>query len=157
MKLGTVGQSVPGVEVKLASDGEVLVRGSIVMKGYWQRPEETAKVLRLRWMVSYRRHRLLDEDGYLSIIDRKREILVLATGKNVAPQAVENAMKCIPFVMSACAIGDRKRFTAALVTYRPQCNRSVPRVAGNAFHRRSTRRPNHARRVHKRNVWPLQL
>lgn len=115
MKLGTVGQSVPGVEVKLASDGEVLVRGPIVMKGYWQRPEETAKVLDSDGWYHTGDIGTLDEDGYLSIIDRKREILVLATGKNVAPQAVENAMKCIPFVMSACAIGDRKRFTAALV------------------------------------------
>ncbi|MEZ6075558.1 MAG: long-chain fatty acid--CoA ligase [Pirellulaceae bacterium] len=115
MKLGTVGQSVPGVEVKLASDGEVLVRGSIVMKGYWQRPEETAKVLDSDGWYHTGDIGTLDEDGYLSIIDRKREILVLATGKNVAPQAVENAMKCIPFVMAACAIGDRKRFTAAVV------------------------------------------
>jgi long-chain acyl-CoA synthetase len=115
MKPGTVGPSVPGVEIKLASDGEVLVRGPIVMKGYWQRPEETAKVIDSDGWYHTGDIGTLDNDGYLAIIDRKREILVLATGKNVAPQAVENAMKCAPYVMSACAIGDRKRFTTAIV------------------------------------------
>ncbi|WP_222435787.1 AMP-dependent synthetase/ligase [Rubripirellula tenax] len=115
MKPGTVGQSVPGVEIKLASDGEVLVRGPIVMKGYWQRPEETAQVLDADGWYHTGDIGTLDEDGYLTIVDRKREILVLSTGKNVAPQAVENALKSTPFVISACAIGDRRRFTAALV------------------------------------------
>ena len=115
MKPGTVGPGVPGVELQLANDNEVLVRGPIVMKGYWQRPAETANAINSDGWYHTGDIGTLDENKYLTIIDRKREIMVLATGKNVAPQMVENTLKCTPLVMNACAIGDQKRFTTALV------------------------------------------
>jgi long-chain acyl-CoA synthetase len=115
MKLGTVGQSVPGVEVMLAADGEVLVRGPIVMKGYWRRPEATAEAIDADGWYHTGDIGTLDADGYLAIIDRKREIMVLATGKNIAPQAIENTLKRTPLVLNVCAVGHRQRFTAALI------------------------------------------
>lgn len=114
-KLGTVGKAVPGVELKLADDGEVLVRGPIVMKGYWRRPEATAEAIDADGWYHTGDIGALDSDGYLTIIDRKREIMVLATGKNVAPQAVENALKRTPLVSSVCAIGDGRRYVTALI------------------------------------------
>ncbi len=114
-KLGTVGQAVPGVEIKLADDGEVLVRGPIVMKGYWRRPEATAAAIDEHGWYHTGDIGTLDAAGYLTIIDRKREIMVLTTGKNIAPQAVENALKRSPLVTNVCTIGDGRRYATALV------------------------------------------
>ncbi len=115
IKLGTVGQKVPGVELKLAPDGEILVRGPIVMKGYWNRPEETADAIDSDSWYHTGDIGTVDADDYLTIVDRKREILVLTTGKNVAPQAVENTLKRTPLVLHACAIGHRRPYTTALL------------------------------------------
>ncbi len=115
MKLGTVGQAVPGVELKLAPDGEILVRGPIVMKGYWQRPEATDEAIDCEGWYHTGDIGTLDAGGYLTIIDRKREILVLTTGKNIAPQAVENTLSHTPLVCNVCAIGHGRRYVTALV------------------------------------------
>lgn len=115
MKLGTVGKRVPGVELKLNPDGEILFRGPIVMKGYWQRPEETAKAIDADGWYHTGDIGTLDKEGYLTILDRKREILVLTTGKNIAPQAIEGALGRSLFIRSVCAIGHRRSYTTALI------------------------------------------
>ncbi len=115
MKLGTVGRAAPGMEFKLAADGEVLIRGPNVMQGYWNRPEATREVLDAEGWYHSGDIGKLDPQGYLSIVDRKKEIFVLSTGKNVAPQAVENAIKRSSCVNNVCSIGDKQRFMAALI------------------------------------------
>ena len=115
IKLGTVGQKVPGTELKLAPDGEILVRGPIVMKGYWRQPDSTTEAIDAEGWYHTGDIGTLDADGYVTIIDRKREILVLTTGKNIAPQAIENLLKRTPLVLNVCALGQRRRYTTALV------------------------------------------
>ena len=115
VKLGTVGRAACGGEVRLAEDGEVLVRGPQVMRGYWNRPEATREAIDAQGWYHTGDIGALDEEGYLRIVDRKKEIFALSTGKKVAPQAVENALKLSPLVANACAIGDRRRFMTALV------------------------------------------
>ncbi len=115
MKLGTVGQAVPGVELKLATDGEILVRGPIVMKGYWQQPKATDEAIDCEGWYHTGDIGRLDGRGYLTIIDRKSEIFVLTTGKNIAPQAIESTLNRTPLVLNACAIGHNRRYTSALI------------------------------------------
>lgn len=114
LKFGTVGKPIPGVDVKIAEDGEILIKGPNVMKGYYKKEEETKEVIRGEWFYSgdigY-----LDEDGFLVITDRKKDIIVTAGGKNVAPQQIENLLKTNPFITMAVAIGDRRRFMSALI------------------------------------------
>lgn len=115
LKVGTVGPPVPGVEVKIAEDGEILTRGPHVMKGYWNKPEETAAVLDEEGWLHTGDIGRLDEDGYLIITDRRKNILVLANGKNVAPAALENKLKSSPLIGEVMLIGDRQKFVTALV------------------------------------------
>jgi long-chain acyl-CoA synthetase len=114
IKFGTVGKPIPDVEVKIAEDGEILIKGPNVMKGYYKKEEETNEVIQGDWFCSgdigY-----LDEDGFLVITDRKKDIIVTAGGKNVAPQQIENLLKTNPYITMAVAIGDRKRFMSALI------------------------------------------
>lgn len=114
IRLGTVGKACPGVEIRLAEDGEVLVRGPNVMKGYWNLPEATAEALDAEgWYHTGDLGRM--EDGFLKIIDRKKEIYVLATGKNVAPQGVENALKRSSLILQSFVAGDRRNYVTALL------------------------------------------
>jgi long-chain acyl-CoA synthetase len=114
LKFGTVGKPIPGVDVKIAEDGEILIRGPNVMKGYYKKEEETKEAIREEWFYSgdigY-----LDEDGFLIITDRKKDIIVTAGGKNVAPQQIENLLKTNPYITTAVAIGDKRRFISALI------------------------------------------
>lgn len=114
LKFGTVGKPIPGVDVKIAEDGEILIKGPNVMKGYYKKDEETKEVIRGEWFYSgdigY-----LDEDGFLVITDRKKDIIVTAGGKNVAPQQIENLLKTNLYITTAVAIGDAKRFISALI------------------------------------------
>ncbi len=115
IKLTTVGRPAKGMEIKLDPDGEILVRGVGLMKGYWKRPEATRDAFDPEgW---YRTGDLgsLDDQGYLKILDRKKEIFVLSTGKNVAPQSVENTLKLSPFVENACVFGDNRNYMTALI------------------------------------------
>jgi long-chain acyl-CoA synthetase len=114
-RLGTVGPLIPGVEVRIASDGEVLTRGRHVMKGYWNKPQDTAAVLDPQGWLATGDIGELDPDGFLRITDRKKDILVTAGGKNVSPQPIENHLKASPLVENAVLFGDRKPFIVALI------------------------------------------
>ena len=117
-RLGSVGRVVPGVEVALAPDGEIRVRGPIVMRGYWGKPRETAEAIDAAGWFSTGDIGMLDADGFLFITDRKKELLVNAYGKNVAPAPVEAGLAASPFVASAFAIGDGRPFLSALLVPR---------------------------------------
>jgi long-chain acyl-CoA synthetase len=114
-KLGTVGPPIPGADVRIAPDGEVLTRGRHVMKGYWSRPEATAAVLDPQGWLATGDIGELDAEGFLRITDRKKDILVTAGGKNVAPQPIENQLTASPLVENAVLFGDRKPYIVALM------------------------------------------
>jgi long-chain acyl-CoA synthetase len=114
LKIGKVGQPLPGVEVKIAPDGEILVKGPGVFKGYFKNPEATAETLREGWLHSGDVGEL-DQDGFLKITDRKKDLIITAGGKNIAPQNIENQLKFSPYINDAVVIGDRRKFLSALI------------------------------------------
>ena len=114
-KVGTVGLPIANVEVRIASDGEILVKGPCVMDGYFHKPKETEEVLTPDGWFCTGDIGKLDEDGYLIITDRKKELLKTAAGKFVAPAFVENLLKQSPFIANAIAVGDKRKFVAALI------------------------------------------
>jgi long-chain acyl-CoA synthetase len=119
VKSGLVGPACPGVEVRLGEDGEVLCRGGNVFPGYLNQPEKTAEVLDGDGWFHSGDIGELDEDGYLRIIDRKKELIITAGGKNLSPANLEAALKMIPLVGQAIAIGDGRPFVSALVVLDP--------------------------------------
>jgi long-chain acyl-CoA synthetase len=119
-KTGTVGAATPGVEVKLAPDGEVLCRGLGVFGGYFKDPEKTAEALDAEGWLHTGDIGQLDADGYLRIVDRKKELIITAGGKNVSPSNLEAQLKGMPLVGQACAIGDDKPFISALIALDPE-------------------------------------
>ena len=115
-KFGSVGQALDNVDVKIAADGEILIRGANVAKGYLKQPEATAEVFEgSGWFHSGDIGRI-DEDGFVFITDRKKDLIVTAGGMNIAPQNVENLLKADPFISQALVYGDRKPYPVALIT-----------------------------------------
>jgi len=114
-KFGTVGIPIPGVQIKIADDGEVLIKGRNVMREYWRNPEATAESLTDGWLHTGDVGEV-DADGFLRITDRKKDIIVTAGGKNVAPQNIEAHIKNAPFLSQVMVYGDNRKFLTALVT-----------------------------------------
>jgi long-chain acyl-CoA synthetase len=113
-RLGTVGKPLSNVEVRIAPDGELLVRGPSVFKGYWKMPEETANAFEDGWFKTGDVARI-DEDGYLSITDRKKDLIKTSGGKFIAPQPIENSLKTNLLVGEAALLGDKRKFPAVLI------------------------------------------
>ena len=114
MKFGTVGPPVPEVEIKIAPDGEILAKGPNVMKGYYKKEQETREAMEGGWFhtgdIGH-----FDEEGFLVITDRKKDILITAGGKNVSPQPIENTLKANPYVQTAVVVGGGRKFISALI------------------------------------------
>jgi long-chain acyl-CoA synthetase len=120
VKLGTVGPPIPGVEIRLAEDGEVFVRGAAVMPGYRNMPEKTAETIDDEGWLATGDVGELDEDGYLKIVDRKKELIINAAGKNMSPAEIEAKVKSAgPLIGQAIAIGDGRKYNVALITLDP--------------------------------------
>jgi long-chain acyl-CoA synthetase len=116
VKIGSVGPASPGVEIKLADDGEVLCRGEFLMSGYRNQPEKTAEALDADGWLHTGDIGTIDEDGYLTIVDRKKEIIISAAGKNMSPANIEAAIKTSsPLIGQACCIGDARPYNTALI------------------------------------------
>ncbi|MCW2747701.1 MAG: long-chain fatty acid--CoA ligase [Nocardioidaceae bacterium] len=120
IKVGTVGRPLPGTDVKVADDGELLFRGGQVFTTYWQNDEATASVLSADGWFSTGDLGDVDSDGFVKITGRKKEILVTAGGKNVAPAQLEDLVRAHPYVSQCLVVGDGKPFIAALVTIDPE-------------------------------------
>ncbi len=114
-RIGTVGKILPNIEVRIAEDGEILVRGPSVFKGYWNRPEETKGAIVDGWFKTGDIGNI-DPDGYLSVTDRKKDLIKTSGGKFIAPQPIENSLKLNPLVGIAAILGDRRKFPAVIVS-----------------------------------------
>lgn len=115
LRIGSVGRPIPGTSIKIAEDGEVLIGGAIVMRGYWQNDAANQEVFDGQWFKSGDLGRL-DEDGFLYITGRKKELIVTAGGKNVAPAVLEDRLRAHPLVSQCMVVGDNQPFIAALIT-----------------------------------------
>ncbi|HET7450829.1 MAG TPA: long-chain fatty acid--CoA ligase [Gaiellaceae bacterium] len=118
-RYGTVGQALPGIELSLDTDGEILIRGATIFGGYYENAEATAEVLTEEGWLRSGDIGTIDDDGYLTITDRKKDIIVTAGGKNVAPQVIENALKTSPYISQALVVGDNRPYIVALITLDP--------------------------------------
>ncbi len=132
-KVGTVGRPIPHVQVRIADDGEVLVKGPCVMQGYYRKPEETRATFAADGWFCTGDIGNLDDDGYLSITDRKKELLKTAGGKFVAPAPIENLLKTSPFISNAMVVGERRKFVSVLVVPDFGAIEAEARKAGREF------------------------
>jgi long-chain acyl-CoA synthetase len=130
---GAVGQAFPGVEVRLADDGEVLVRGPIVMAGYYKDPELTMATVDADGWLHTGDIGEFDADGFLKIIDRKKELIITSGGKNISPALVEYELQRHPLIGQACAIGDRRNYVTALLVLDPETTPAWARSRGIEF------------------------
>jgi long-chain acyl-CoA synthetase len=113
-KVGTVGKALPGTQVKIAEDGEILVKHTGIFKGYYKDAEQTKEVLIDGWMHTGDVG-VIDNEGYLKLTDRKKDLIITAGGKNVAPQYLENLLKFSPYINDSVVIGDRRKYLTALI------------------------------------------
>jgi len=128
VKIGTVGPPAPGIEIKLADDGEVLIRGPVVMPGYRNAPDKTAEAIDSEGWLHTGDIGQFDDDGYLTLVDRKKELIISAGGKNMSPANIEAKVKAAhPLIGQAIAIGDGKPYNVALITLDPDV---APAFAG---------------------------
>ncbi len=114
-RIGTVGKILANIEVRIAEDGEILVHGPSVFKGYWNRPDETQAALENGWFKTGDIGHV-DADGYLSVTDRKKDLIKTSGGKFIAPQPIENALKLNPYIGVAAIIGDKRKFAAVIIS-----------------------------------------
>ncbi|HEX9993182.1 MAG TPA: AMP-binding protein [Acidimicrobiales bacterium] len=133
VKPGTVGRAIPGCEVRLAEDGEVVCRGGNVFVGYLNDPEKTAEAKDEDGWLHSGDIGEVDDEGYYRIVDRKKELIITAGGKNISPANLEAALKMIPLVGQACAIGDQRPFVSALVVLDPDVAPGWARSRGIGF------------------------
>ncbi len=136
VRFGTVGRPIPGVEVRIAPDGEILTRGPNLMKGYYKKDAETREVMEDGWLKTGDIGRL-DEDGFLIITDRKKDIIVTAGGKNVAPQPIENLLKTNPYIANAVVVGGNRKFISALIVPNFEKLEAYARAANVSFANRA--------------------
>ena len=115
VRIGCVGRALPGVELRIDDDGEILTRSAGVFPGYWKDPEATAGAVDAEGWLHTGDVGELDQDGFLTITDRKKDIIITAGGKNISPSEIENKLKVSPFVREAVVIGDRRKFLTALI------------------------------------------
>ena len=115
-RLGTVGRPTPGMEVMLAEDGEVLVRGPVITPGYHRQEQATRNLIDADGWVHTGDIGTLDDDGFFAIVDRKKELIITSAGKNIAPSNIENYLKESPIVGHAMAIGDNQAYVVAIMT-----------------------------------------
>jgi long-chain acyl-CoA synthetase len=132
-KVGTVGKPIPNVQVRIAEDGEILVKGPNVMQGYYRKPDETREVFTPDGWFRTGDIGRLDEEGYLIITDRKKELLKTAAGKFVAPAPIENLLKTSPFISNAIVVGDKHKFVSALIVPNLAAIESEARKKGHEF------------------------
>ena len=114
-KFGTVGPVIPGIEVKIAEDGEILSRGPHIMQGYFNKPSDTAEAIDADGWFYTGDIGEIDEEGFLTITDRKKNLLILSNGKNIAPQPIENELKQSPYISEIMLLGDQRRTITALI------------------------------------------
>jgi long-chain acyl-CoA synthetase len=132
-KLGTVGRAYPGVELRIADDGEVLARGPIMTAGYHERPEATATLFDDEGWLHTGDIGAIDDDGFLSIVDRKKELIITSAGKNIAPSNIESYLKESPIIGHALAFGDNRPYVVAVLTLDGEVAPVVARMAGVEF------------------------
>jgi long-chain acyl-CoA synthetase len=132
-KVGTVGKPITNVHVRIAEDGEILVQGPCVMKGYYERPDATKAVISADGWLSTGDIGRLDDQGYLYVTDRKKDLFKTAAGKFVAPQPIENLLKVSPLISNAVLVGDARRFIAALIVPNFANVESAARAEGRIF------------------------
>jgi long-chain acyl-CoA synthetase len=118
-RVGSSGKPIANVQVRTAEDGEILVKGPCIMQGYYKNPEATREALSPDGWFSTGDIGFVDEDGYLYITDRKKDLLKTAAGKFVAPQPIENLLKTSPYILNAMVVGDKRKFIAALIVLNP--------------------------------------
>ena len=114
-KFGSVGQPIPGVEVKIADDGEILARGPNIMKGYWKQPEATSHMIDRDHWLHTGDIGMIDAEGFIHITDRKKHLFVSSDGKNIAPQPIENLFLSSKYIEQFMLIGDRRMYLTALI------------------------------------------
>jgi len=142
IRFGTVGQALPGIAIRIAKDGEILARGPNIMMGYYKNEADTREVLKDGWLRTGDIGRI-DEDGFLIITDRKKDIIVTSGGKNVAPQPIESLIQASPYIASAVVVGSSRKFISALIVPNFEKLEALARERGWAFADRAglSRRP----------------